>query len=69
MTVLPCRALFATTGILGSSSLAVTQDSPVGMSVRVLPLDEAAIVGTTQANMGVYTVYSDATRVLEYQRI
>ena len=29
------QALYATTGIIGSSSLAVTANSPAGMSVRV----------------------------------
>jgi hypothetical protein len=57
------QALFATTGIIGSSSLAVTPNSPAGMSVRVAA-GWAAIVGTTQANMGVYTTYNDATQVL-----
>lgn len=60
---LSMQAIFATTGIIGSSSLAVTANSPVGMSVRVAS-GWAAIVGTTQANMGVYTVYNDATTVL-----
>lgn len=60
---LSMQALWATTGIIGSSSLAVTANSPVGMSVRVAS-GWAAIVGTTQANMGVYTVYNDATQVL-----
>jgi hypothetical protein len=60
---LSMQAIFATTGIMGSSSLAVTANSPVGMSVRVAS-GWAAIVGTTQANMGVYTVYNDATTTL-----
>lgn len=60
---LSMQAIFATTGIIGSSSLAVSANSPVGMSVRVAS-GWAAIVGTTQANMGVYTVYNDATQVL-----
>lgn len=60
---LSMQAIFATTGIIGSSSLAVTANSPVGMSVRVAS-GWCAIVGTTQANMGVYTVYNDATQVL-----
>jgi hypothetical protein len=57
------QAIFATTGIIGSSSLAVTANSPAGMSVRVAS-GWAAIVGTTQANMGVYTVYNDALTTL-----
>lgn len=60
---LSMQAIFATTGIIGSSSLAVTANSPVGMSVRVAS-GWAAIVGSTQPNMGVYTVYNDATTVL-----
>jgi len=60
---LSMQAIFATTGIIGSSSLAVTANSPAGMSVRVAS-GWAAIVGTTQANMGVYTVYNDALTTL-----
>lgn len=60
---LTMQALFATTGIIGSSSLAVTPNSPAGMSVRVAT-GWAAIVGTTQSNMGVYTAFNDATQVL-----
>jgi hypothetical protein len=55
--------LWATTGIIGSSSLAVTANSPVGMSVRVAS-GWAAIVGTTTSNMGVYTIYNDAIEAL-----
>jgi hypothetical protein len=60
---LNAQALYATTGIIGSASLAVTQNSPVGMSVRVAS-GWAAIVGTTQSNMGVYTAFNDATTTL-----
>lgn len=56
---LTTQALWATTGIINSSSLAVTANSPVGMSVRVAS-GWAAIVGTTQANMGTYVAYNDA---------
>ena len=59
---LTAQALWATTGIIGSSSLAVTQNSPAGMSVRVAS-GWAAIVGTTTTNMGVYTAFNDATTV------
>jgi hypothetical protein len=59
---LTAQALWATTGIIGSSSLAVTQNSPAGMSVRIAS-GWAAIVGTTTTNMGVYTVFNDATTV------
>lgn len=57
------QALWATTGIINSASLAVTQNSPTGLSVLVAS-GWAAIVGTTQSNMGTYTVYNDATTVL-----
>jgi hypothetical protein len=57
------QALWATTGIINSASLAVTQNSPAGLSVLVAS-GWAAIVGTTQANMGTYTTYNDATTVL-----
>jgi hypothetical protein len=59
---LNAQALWATTGIIGTSSLAVTQNSPAGMSVRVAS-GWAAIVGNIQANQGVYTTYNDATAV------
>jgi hypothetical protein len=59
---LTAQALWATTGIIGSTSLAVTQNSPAGMSVRIAS-GWAAIVGTTTTNMGVYTVFNDATTV------
>jgi hypothetical protein len=60
---LTTQALWATTGIINAASLEVTQNSPAGMSVRVA-LGWAAIVGTTQANMGTYVGYNDATVVL-----
>jgi hypothetical protein len=60
---LTAQALWATTGIIGSSSLAVTANSPAGMSVRVAS-GWAAIIGTTTSNMGVYTIFNDATDVL-----
>lgn len=56
---LSMQALYSTTGTIGSSSLAVTQSATPGMSVQVAS-GWAAIVGTTQANMGVYTAYNDA---------
>lgn len=56
---LTTQALWATTGIINSTSLEVTPNSPVGMSVRVAS-GWAAIVGTTQANMGTYVAYNDA---------
>ena len=60
---LTAQALWATTGIIGSSSLAVTENSPPGMSVRVAS-GWAAIVGTTTTNMGVYTIFNDAINTL-----
>jgi hypothetical protein len=60
---LTTQALWATTGIINSSSLAVTQNSPVGMSV-IIASGWAAIVGTTQANMGTYVGYNDAPTVV-----
>jgi hypothetical protein len=60
---LTAQALWATTGTIGASSLAVTQNSPAGMSVRVAS-GWAAIVGTTTTNMGVYTIFNDATDTL-----
>lgn len=57
------QALYNTTGIIGSSSMAVTANSPAGMSVRVAA-GWAAIIGTTQPNMGAYVAYNDATEVL-----
>jgi hypothetical protein len=60
---LTAQALWATTGTIGASSLAVTENSPPGMSVRVAS-GWAAIVGTTTSNMGVYTIFNDATDTL-----
>jgi hypothetical protein len=54
------QLVVATTGIAGSSSLAVTQNSPTGMSVLVAS-GWGAIVGDFTTNMGVYTFYNDAT--------
>jgi hypothetical protein len=60
---LSTQALYATTGIIGSSSLAVSQNSPAGMSV-IVASGWSAIIGTTQANMGAYVVFNDANNVL-----
>jgi len=60
---LTTQALWATTGIIKSDSLTVTQNTPPGLSVLVTS-GWAAIVGTTQANMGTYVGYNDATVVL-----
>jgi hypothetical protein len=60
---LTTQALWATTGIIKSDSLAVSENSPAGLSVLV-DAGWAAIIGTTQANMGTYVGYNDATVVL-----
>ena len=60
---LSTQALYATTGIIGASSLAVTANSPAGMSV-VVASGWCAIVGDIQANMGAYVVFNDANNVL-----
>ena len=60
---LTTQALWATTGIIKASSLAVTANSPVGMSVLVAD-GWAAIVGTIQPDMGTYVAYNDATVTL-----
>ena len=57
------QALYATTGIIGSASLAVGANSPAGMSVRVAA-GWGAVVGTTTTDMGVYTFYNDALTTL-----
>lgn len=60
---LTTQALWATTGIIAPSSLEVTANSPIGMSVLVAS-GWAAIVGTIQPNMGTYVAYNDATVTL-----
>jgi hypothetical protein len=60
---LTTQALYATTGIIGTSSLKVLPNSPAGMSV-IVDTGWAAIVGTTQSNMGTYVAYNDAQNVL-----
>jgi hypothetical protein len=60
---LTTQALWATTGIIKDTSLVVAQNSPPGMSVLVAS-GWAAIVGTTQSNMGTYVGYNDASTVL-----
>jgi hypothetical protein len=57
------QALYATTGIIGTGSLAVGANSPAGMSVRVAA-GWGAVVGTTTTDMGVYTFYNDALNTL-----
>lgn len=60
---LTTQALWATTGIIKSTSMAVTQNSPAGMSV-IVASGWAAIVGSIQANMGTYVAYNDANNVI-----
>lgn len=60
---LTTQGLYRTTGTLYSTDLAITQNSPLGMSV-VAAQGWAAIVGTYQANMGVYQAYNNANAVL-----
>lgn len=60
---LSMQAIFSTTGIVGASSLAVTAQGTPNMTVNVAS-GWAAIVGTTQSNMGTYIGYNDATTIL-----
>ena len=60
---LTTQALWATTGIIKSNSLLVHENTPPGLSV-VVDSGWAAIVGTTQADMGTYVTYNDASVVL-----
>lgn len=60
---LSMQAIWATTGIVSSTSMAVTQNSPAGMSVLVAQ-GWCVIIGDYQPNMGVYTVYNDAVNTL-----
>jgi hypothetical protein len=57
---LTTQALYATTGIIGATSLAVTQNGTPNMSVNIAA-GWAAILGTFQTNMGAYVAYNDAT--------
>jgi len=60
---LTMQALWATTGVIGTNSLPVTATAPASMNVNV-GTGWCAIVGDFQPNMGVYTVYNDATVTL-----
>jgi hypothetical protein len=53
------QALYATTGVIGLTSLEVTQSATPAMSVSIAA-GWAAIVGDYQANQGVYMAYNDA---------
>ena len=56
---LTTQALYATTGIIGSSSLAVAQNATPNMSVNIAA-GWAAIVGTSTTTQGTYVSYNDA---------
>lgn len=57
---LSMQALFATSGVMGQTSMAVTQNGAGAMNVNVAS-GWCAIVGNYQSNMGVYQAYNDAT--------
>ena len=56
---LTTQAIWATTGIIAPTSLAITANSPANMSVNVA-VGWAAIVGNFTSNMGTYVLYNDA---------
>jgi len=56
---LTTQALYATTGIIGLTSLAVTQNGTPNMSVNIAA-GWAAIVGTSTTTQGTYVSYNDA---------
>ena len=60
---LTMQAIWATSGIIGTASCAVTASSPAAMTVEVAQ-GWGVIVGNFQPNMGVYNFYNDATVVL-----
>ena len=60
---LSMQAIIASTGIIGSSSLAVTQAGTPAMAVQVAA-GWGAIVGNFTTNMGVYQFYNDAATQL-----
>ena len=57
---LTTQAIWKTSGIVNSTDLQITQNGTANMSVNVSS-GWAAIVGTTQTNMGTYMAYNDAT--------
>lgn len=60
---LSMQSIIATTGIIGTSSLAVTQAGTPGMAVQVAT-GWGAVVGNFTTNMGVYQFYNDAATQL-----
>ena len=57
---LTTQAIWKTTGIINATDLQITQNGGGNMSVNVSS-GYAAIVGTTQTNMGTYMCYNDAS--------
>jgi hypothetical protein len=57
---LTTKAIWQTTGIVNATDLQITQNGGGNMSVNVSS-GWAAIVGTTQSNMGTYMAYNDAS--------
>ena len=60
---LSMQSIIATSGIIASASLAVTQPAAPGLAVQVAA-GWGAIVGDYQTNMGVYQFYNDAATQL-----
>jgi hypothetical protein len=60
---LTTQALWATTGIVAPTSMAVTANSPVAMNVYVAD-GWAVVVGDIQPDMGAYVFYNDAPVLL-----
>lgn len=60
---LTTQTVWAQTGVRRTNDLLVTQSATPAMSVSVAA-GWAAIVGTTQSNMGVYNVYNDGATTL-----
>ena len=60
---LTMQGLVSSTGILGASSLAVSQSGTPAMSVSVAS-GWGAVVGNSTTNMGVYQFYNDAATTL-----
>ena len=60
---LTMQGIIATTGIIGTSSLAVTQAATPAMAVQVAT-GWGAVVGNYTTNMGVYQFYNDAATQL-----
>lgn len=62
---LTTQAIFKTTGIINSGDLAVTQSVTPAMTALVAS-GYAAIVGTTQTNMGTYMCYNDGSTTINF---